>query len=64
MWFYFHLCMWVIHWGLVLRLPLRTLVCPNETQVWRWCSCLGHGGSGSTRYSRELVARTARNIEP
>jgi len=21
LWFYFHLCMWVIHWGLLLRLP-------------------------------------------
>ena len=24
LWFYFHLCMWVIHWGLLLRLPWRT----------------------------------------
>ena len=30
--------------------------------MWRWCSCLGHKGSGSTRYSGELVAREARNI--
>ena len=41
LWFYFHLCMWVVHWGLLLRLPWRTWVCPCEGQVWRWCSCLG-----------------------
>ena len=51
---YFHLCMWVVHWGLLLRLPWRTRVCPCEGQVWRWCSCLGHRGSGSTRGSGEL----------
>ena len=33
-----------------------------EGQVWRWSSCLGHSGSGSTRYSGELVARAAGNI--
>ena len=60
--FYFHFCMWVVHWGLLLRLPWRTWVCPCEGQVWRWCSCLGHRGSGSTRYSGELAARAARNI--
>ena len=21
LWFYFHLCIWVVHWGLLLRLP-------------------------------------------
>ena len=62
LWFYFHLCMWVIHWGLLLRLPWRTWVCPCEGQVWRWCSCLGRRGSGSTRYSGELAARAAGNI--
>ena len=61
LWFYFHLCMWVVHWGLLLSLPWRTWVCPCEGQVWRWCSCLGHRGSGSTRYSGELAARAAGN---
>ena len=51
LWFYFHLCMWVFHWGLLLRLPWRTWVCSCEGQVWRWCSCLGRRGSGSTRCS-------------
>ena len=56
--FYFHLYMWVFHWGLLLRLPWRTWVCPSEGQVWRWCSCLGC----STRYSGEVAARAAGNI--
>ena len=41
---------------------LEDLVCPCEGQVWRWCGCLGHRGSGSTRYSGELAARAAGNI--
>ena len=45
LWFYSHLCMWVVHWGLLLRLPWRTWVCPCEGQVWRWCGCLGCRGS-------------------
>jgi len=45
----------VVHSGLLLRLPWRTWVCPSEGQLWRWCSCLGHSGSGSTRYSEELA---------
>ena len=32
LWFYFHLCMWVIHWGLLLRLPWRTWVCPMRAR--------------------------------
>ena len=59
--FYFHLYMWVLHWGLTLRLPWRTWVCPCDGQVWRWCSCLGRRGSDSTRRVRELVARVAEN---
>ena len=62
MWFYSHLCMGVIHEGLLVRLPWRTWVCPYEDQVWRQCSCLGCRGSGSTRYSGELAARAAGNI--
>ena len=62
LWFYFHLWIWAVHWGLLLRLPWRTWVCPCEDQVWRWCCCLGRRGSGSTSYSGELVARAAGNI--
>ena len=46
----------------LLRLPWRAWVCPSEGQVWKWCSCLGHRGSGSTRYSGVLAARAAGNI--
>ena len=56
--------MWVVHWGLLLRLAGRAWVCPCEGQAWRWCTCLGHRGSGSTRYSGELVARAAGNSVP
>ena len=62
MWFYFHLYIQVVHWGLLLRLPWRTCVCPSEGQVWSWCSCVGCSGSGSTRYSGELAAQAAGNI--
>ena len=27
LWFYFHFYMWVVHWGLLLRLPWRSWVC-------------------------------------
>ena len=46
----------------LLRLPWRAWVCPCEGQVWKWCICLGHRCSGSTRYSGGLVARAAGNI--
>ena len=32
LWFYPHLCMWVMLWGLLLRLPWRTRVCPCKGQ--------------------------------
>ena len=60
LWFYFHLCVWVVHWDLLLRLPWRTWVCPCEGQL-RWCSCLGCRGSDGTRYSEELAARAEGN---
>ena len=62
LWSYFHLCMWIVHWGLLLRLPWQAWVCPCEDQVWRCCSCLGRRGSGSTRCSGELAARAAGTI--
>ena len=62
LWFYFHLYMWVIYWGLLLRLPWRTWVCLSEGQVWRWRSCWGCRSSGSTRYSGGLAARAAGKI--
>ena len=61
MWFYFHLCMWIVHWGLLLRLPWRAWVCPVRVRCGggaaSWVT-----GYGSTRYSGELTARAAGNI--
>ena len=48
--------------GFAPELPWRTWLCPSKGQLWRWCSWLGLRGSGSTRYSGELVARAAGNI--
>ena len=48
--------------GFAPEAALEDLVCPREGQVWRWCSCLGCGGSGSSRSSGELEARAAGNI--
>ena len=62
MWFYFHLYMWVVHWGLAPKAALEDLGLPCEGQVWRWSSCLGRRDSGSTRYSAGLAARAAGNI--
>ena len=62
LWFYLHLCMWVIHRCLLLRLPHRTWICPSEGQVWRWLSCLGCRGPGSIGYLQEPVARAAGNM--
>jgi len=39
--------MWVVHWGLLLRLSWRTWVCPSEGQVWRQCSSFGLEGYGN-----------------
>ena len=58
---YFHLYIWVIHWGLAPEAALEAFGLPREV-VWRWCSYLGHRGSDSTRYSGGLAARAAGNI--
>ena len=47
--------------GFAPEAALEALGLPCEGQAWRWCSCLGHRGSGSTRYSGELAARAAGN---
>jgi len=62
LWFYFHLCMWVIHRSLFLRVPWRTWVCHSEGQVWRWCNCLDFRDLGSPRYAGEPVVRGVRDV--
>ena len=54
--------MWIVYWGLLLRLPWMTWVYSCEGKVWKWCSYLSWRGSGSTRYSGGLVARAAGSI--
>ena len=51
LWFYFLLYIWVICWGLAPEAALEGLVCPCEGLMWKWCSCLGRRGSGSTKSS-------------
>ena len=57
LWFYLHLCMWVFHRSLLLRLCWRAWVCPSEDWVWRWYSCLDHGDPSRARYAGELMSR-------
>ena len=53
--------MWIVHRGLLLRLPWRTWICNSEGQVWTWHICLGHRGPGSIRYSRGLESNAEGN---
>ena len=59
---YFYLYMWVILWGLLLRLPWRACVCLCEGQVevvqllgsqgfWQHQVLRGVGSEGSKKYS-------------
>ena len=54
--------MWAVHCGLAPEAALEVLDLPCDGQVWRWCSWLGRRVSGSTKYSRGLVARVVGNI--
>ena len=47
LWFYFHLFMWAVHWGLLLRLPWRIWVCLCEGQC---------GGGAAVRVAGVLAA--------
>ena len=59
LWFYFHLYMWVVHWGLApeavlegLGLPLRGPSVELGLQVfWKHQLLKGFGGQGSRKYS-------------
>ena len=52
--------MWVIHWGLLLRLPWKTWVCPCEGQVWRWCQQLGSQGFWQHQMFRGVCDQSSR----
>ena len=61
LWFYFLLCMWVAHWGLLPRLPWRAWVCPMMAGV-EVVQLLGLQGFRQHQVLRELAARAAENI--
>ena len=61
MWFYFHLCMWVVHWGLLLRLLWRTWVCPVRARSGGGAAAWAAGVLAAPGI-RELVAREAGSI--
>ena len=61
LWFYFHLYMWVICWGLVPEAGLEGLGLPLWGPGVEVVQLLGSQGSGSTRYSGGLAARAAGN---
>ena len=74
LWFYLHLCMWVIHRGLLLRLPWRTWVCPSQNQWFLgqqeiWCSrrtwqptpLLFPGGSLGQRSPQAIIHRVPKS---
>ena len=69
-WFYFHLCMWAVHWGLLLMLPWQTWVCLSEGQVWRWCSSevtgvlAAPGTQGSWRLGQQKIQCSRRVWQP
>ena len=70
LWLYFHLCMWVIHWGLLLRLPWRTWVCPCEAQcgggvaAWLTGVLAASGTQGSWRLEQQEIQCARRVWQP
>ena len=60
LWFYFHLCMWVVHWDLAPHVALEALGLPLGGPGVEVVQLLG--SQGSTRFSGGLVARAAGNI--
>ena len=70
LWFYFHLCMWVLHWGLLLRLPWRTWVCPCEGQcgggaaAWVTGVLAAPGTQGGWWLGQQEIQRSRRVWQP
>ena len=62
LWFYFHLCMWVIHWGLLLRLPWWAWVCPVRARCGGGAAAWVAGVLAAPGTQGELAARAAGNI--
>ena len=64
LWFYFHLYMSVVSWGLASEAALEGLGLPSvRARCGGGAAAWGHRGSSSTRYSGRLAARVAGNTE-
>ena len=70
LWFYFHLFMWVIHWGLLLRLPWRTWVAPVRARcgggaaAWVAAFLAAPGTQGSWRLGQQKIQCSRRVWQP
>ena len=56
MWFYFHLCMWVVHWGLLLRLAPEAALEDLGLALWG-ARCEGGAAAWVTGVLAALVLR-------
>ena len=50
--------------GIDVRLFGLWQLCPSESWMWRWCSCLACGDPGSTKCEGTWTASTARVMAP
>ena len=62
MWFYFHFCMWVVLWGLLLRMPWSILGFAPVRARWGGGAAAWVAGVLAAPGTRGLVARAAGNI--
>ena len=60
LWFYFHLYIWVIHWGLALEAALEGLGLPLWGPGVEVVQLLGSQGLGGTRYSGGVGGQGSR----
>ena len=62
LWFYFHLWLWVIHWGFAREAALEDLALPLGGPGAEVVQLLSLQGSGSTRYLRLVVSATGNTV--
>ena len=62
LWFCLHLCMWVIHRSLLLKLPWLTWVCPREAWPCRWHCCLDHMDPSGARCAGKQEATDTEDV--
>ena len=70
LWFYVRLYMWMVHWGLLLRLPWRPWVCPCEARcgggaaAWVTGVHAAPGSQGGWRLGQQQTQRSRRVWQP